>query len=98
MRMKRADWDAVLQTNLTSAYLCIEQVIPSMLKQRLGRIINISNVFGQMGQAGRANFSASEAGLFGLNMAIFRAIGASHIMNGAILPGVLVTAMAAVLS
>src|SRR3984957_18132213 len=50
MRMKRADWDAVLQTNLTSAYLCIQQVIGSMLKQRWGRIINITSVFGQMGQ------------------------------------------------
>src|SRR5207302_7241005 len=51
MRMKRADWDAVLQTNLTSAYLCIQNVIPSMLKQRWGRIVNITSVFGQMGQA-----------------------------------------------
>jgi NAD(P)-dependent dehydrogenase (short-subunit alcohol dehydrogenase family) len=56
MRMKRADWDAVLQTNLTSAYLCIQSVIPSMLKQRWGRIINITSVFGQMGQAGQANY------------------------------------------
>jgi 3-oxoacyl-[acyl-carrier protein] reductase len=55
MRMKRADWDAVLQTNLTSAYLCIQAVISSMLKQRWGRIINITSVFGQMGQAGQAN-------------------------------------------
>jgi 3-oxoacyl-[acyl-carrier protein] reductase len=52
MRMKRADWDSVLQTNLTSAYLCIQQVIGSMLKQRWGRIINITSIFGQMGQAG----------------------------------------------
>jgi len=53
MRMKRADWDAVLQTNLTSAYLCIQAVIPSMLKQRWGRIINITSVFGQMARPGR---------------------------------------------
>ena len=53
MRMKRTDWDAVLNTNLTSAYLCIQQVIGSMLKQRWGRIINITSVFGQMGQAGQ---------------------------------------------
>ncbi|MGA8284098.1 MAG: SDR family NAD(P)-dependent oxidoreductase, partial [Candidatus Sulfotelmatobacter sp.] len=66
MRMKRAHWDAVLQTNLTSAYLCIQQVASSMLKQRWGRIINITSVFGQMGQAGQANYSASKAGLIGL--------------------------------
>src|SRR5258708_5453929 len=54
MRMKRADWDAVLHTNLTSAYLCIQQVIGSMLKQRWGRIINVTSVFGQMGQAEEA--------------------------------------------
>ena len=54
MRMKRADWDAVLNTNLTSAYLCIQQVIGSMLKQRWGRIINVTSVFGQTGQAGQA--------------------------------------------
>jgi 3-oxoacyl-[acyl-carrier protein] reductase len=70
MRMKRADWDAVLQTNLTSAYLCIQQVSGSMLKQRWGRIINISSVFGQMGQAGQANYAASKAGLIGLTMAV----------------------------
>src|SRR5271163_309979 len=69
MRMKRADWDAVLQTNLTSAFLCIQQVSISMIKQRWGRIINIASVFGQMGQAGQANYSASKAGLIGLTMA-----------------------------
>src|SRR5438105_5005925 len=70
MRMKRTDWDAVLNTNLTSAYLCIQQVIGSMLKQRWGRIINVTSVFGQMGQAGQANYAASKAGLIGLTMAM----------------------------
>src|SRR5262249_40334059 len=63
MRMKRADWDSVINTNLTSAYLCTQQVIGSMLKQRWGRIINVTSIFGQMGQAGQANYAASKAGL-----------------------------------
>jgi 3-oxoacyl-[acyl-carrier protein] reductase len=98
MRMKRADWDAVLQTNLTSAYLCIQNVIPSMLKQRWGRIINISSVFGQMGQAGQANYAASKAGLIGLTMAIAREVGSRNITCNAIAPGFIETAMTALLS
>lgn len=98
MRMKRADWDAVLQTNLTSAYLCIQQVIPSMLKQRWGRIINIASVFGQMGQAGQANYAASKAGLIGLTMAIAREVGSRNITSNAIAPGFIETAMTAVLT
>jgi len=95
MRMKRADWDAVLQTNLTAAYLCIQQVIGSMLKQRWGRIINISSVFGQMGQAGQANYAASKAGLIGLTMAIAREVGSRNITCNAIAPGFIETAMTA---
>ena len=98
MRMKRADWDAVLQTNLTSAYLCIQNVIPSMLKQRWGRIVNITSVFGQMGQAGQANYAASKAGLIGLTMAIAREVGSRHITCNAVAPGFIETAMTAVLS
>ena len=98
MRMKRADWDAVLQTNLTSAYLCIQAIIPSMLKQRWGRIINITSVFGQMGQAGQANYSASKAGLIGLTMAIAREVGSRSITCNAVAPGFIETAMTAVLS
>ena len=98
MRMKRADWDAVLQTNLTSAYLCIQAVIPSMLKQRWGRIINITSVFGQMGQAGQANYAASKAGLIGLTMAIAREVGSRSITCNAVAPGFIETAMTAVLS
>jgi 3-oxoacyl-[acyl-carrier protein] reductase len=98
MRMKRADWDAVLQTNLTSAYLCIQAVISSMLKQRWGRIINITSIFGQMGQAGQANYSASKAGLIGLTMAIAREVGSRNITCNAIAPGFIETAMTAVLS
>ena len=97
MRMKRADWDAVLQTNLTSAYLLIQQAIPSMLKQRWGRIINITSVFGQMGQAGQANYAASKAGLIGLTMAIAREVGSRSITCNAVAPGFIETAMTAAL-
>src|ERR1700678_4287766 len=93
LRMKRADWDAVLQTNLTSAYLCIQQVTSSMLKQRWGRIINIASVFGQMGQAGQANYAASKAGLIGLTMAVARELGSRNITCNAVAPGFIETAM-----
>ena len=93
MRMKRADWDAVLNTNLTSAYLCTQQAISSMLKQRWGRIINITSVFGQTGQAGQANYAASKAGLIGLTMAIAREVGSRNITCNAVAPGFIETAM-----
>jgi 3-oxoacyl-[acyl-carrier protein] reductase len=98
MRMKRADWDAVLATNLTSAYLAIQQVIPSMLKQRWGRIVNISSVFGRTGQAGQANYAASKAGLLGLTMAIAREVASRRITCNAIAPGFIETNMTAGLS
>ncbi|MFZ0480154.1 MAG: 3-oxoacyl-[acyl-carrier-protein] reductase [Terriglobales bacterium] len=98
MRMKRADWDAVLNTNLTSAYLTIQHVIPSMLKQRWGRIVNITSVFGQMGQAGQANYAASKAGLIGLTMAIAREVASRNITSNAIAPGFIETSMTAGLS
>jgi 3-oxoacyl-[acyl-carrier protein] reductase len=93
MRMKRADWDSVLNTNLTSAYSCIQQVIGSMLKQRWGRIINITSIFGQMGQAGQANYASSKAGLIGLTMAIAREVGSRNITCNAVAPGFIETAM-----
>jgi len=98
MRMKRADWDAVLNTNLTSAYLCIQQVIGSMLKQRWGRIINITSVFGQIGQAGQANYAASKAGLIGLTMAMAREVASRNITCNAVAPGFIETSMTAALS
>ena len=98
MRMKRADWDAVLSTNLTSAYLCVQQVIGSMLKQPWGRIISIASIFGQMGQAGQANYAASKAGLMGLTMAIAREVASRNITSNAVAPGFIETNMTAVLS
>jgi len=95
MRMKRADWDTVLNTNLTSAHLCIQQVIGSMLKQRWGRIINITSIFGQTGQAGQANYAASKAGLIGLTMAVAREVASRSITCNAVAPGFIETAMTA---
>jgi 3-oxoacyl-[acyl-carrier protein] reductase len=97
MRMKRADWDSVINTNLTSAYLCIQQAIGSMLKQRWGRIINVTSIFGQMGQAGQANYAASKAGLIGLTMAMAREVGSRNITCNAVAPGFIETAMTSVL-
>jgi 3-oxoacyl-[acyl-carrier protein] reductase len=98
MRMKRADWDAVLETNLTGAYLTIQQVIGSMLKQRWGRIINMTSIFGQIGQFGQANYAASKAGLIGLTLAVAREVAARNITVNAVAPGYIETAMTAVLS
>jgi 3-oxoacyl-[acyl-carrier protein] reductase len=95
MRMKRADWDAVLNTNLTGAYLCIQQVIGSMLKQRWGRIINMTSIFGQIGQVGQANYAASKAGLIGLTMAMAREVASRNITVNAVAPGFIETAMTA---
>jgi len=93
MRMKRADWDAVLATNLTGAYLCVQQVVGSMLKQRWGRVINITSIVGQTGQAGQANYSASKAGLIGLTMALARELASRNITVNAVAPGLIRTAM-----
>jgi len=95
MRMKRADWDAVLNTNLTSAFLMTQAVIGSMLKQRWGRIINIGSVMGRMGQAGQANYSSAKAGLIGLTMAVAREVASRNITVNCIAPGWIETAMTA---
>ena len=95
MRMKRADWDAVLDTNLTSAYLLTQQVMSSMLKQRWGRIVNVTSIFGQTGQAGQANYAASKAGLIGLTMAVAREVASRNITCNAVAPGFIETAMTA---
>jgi len=93
MRMKRADWDAVIQTNLSGPFFCVQQAVPSMLKQRWGRIINISSIFGQMGQTGQANYAAAKAGLIGLTMAMAREVASRSITVNAVAPGWIETAM-----
>jgi 3-oxoacyl-[acyl-carrier protein] reductase len=93
MRMKRTDWDSVLQTNLGGAFFCTQAVISSMLKQRWGRIINVSSVFGQMGQVGQANYAASKAGLIGFTMAMAREVASRNITVNAVAPGYIETAM-----
>jgi 3-oxoacyl-[acyl-carrier protein] reductase len=98
LRMKRPDWDDVLNTNLTGAFLCIQQVISSMLRQRWGRIINITSVIGQAGQAGQANYAASKAGLIGLTMAVAREVASRSITVNAVAPGYIETAMTGVLA
>jgi 3-oxoacyl-[acyl-carrier protein] reductase len=98
MRMKRADWDAVVNTNLTAAFLLSQQVISPMLKQRWGRIINITSIFGQIGQTGQANYAASKAGLIGLTKALARELASRSITVNAVAPGYIETAMTEVLA
>ncbi len=98
LRMKREDWDRVLATNLTGAFLCIQQVLSSMLKQRWGRIINLASINGQIGQAGQANYASSKAGLIGLTMAVAREVGSRNITVNAVAPGYIETEMTAALS
>ena len=97
MRMKRADWDDVLATNLTAPFLLIQAAISSMLKQRWGRIVNITSIFGQIGQVGQANYSSSKAGLIGLTMSVAREVGSRNITVNAVSPGFIETAMTEVL-
>ena len=93
MRMKRADWDAVLETNLTGAHLCIQQVLPGMLRQRHGRIINVTSVVAQMGNPGQANYIAAKAGLIGLTKALAVEVATRNITVNAIAPGFIVSPM-----
>lgn len=93
LRMKRSDWDSVIQTNLSGPFLCTQAVIGSMLKQRWGRIINITSVFGQTGQAGQANYSAAKAGLIGFTMSMAREVASRSITVNAVAPGYIETAM-----
>ncbi len=98
MRMKRADWDLVIGINLTGVFLCTQAAVPTMLKQRWGRIVNISSINGQMGQAGQANYSASKAGVIGLTKATAREVAPRGITANAVAPGYIETPMTEVLS
>jgi 3-oxoacyl-[acyl-carrier protein] reductase len=98
MRMKRKDWDDVLTTNLTGAFLLSQAVMSSMVKNRWGRMINITSVVGQTGQAGQANYAASKAGLIGLTKSLARELAGRSITVNAVAPGYIETAMTAVLT
>jgi 3-oxoacyl-[acyl-carrier protein] reductase len=98
IRMKKDDWDAVIQTNLTGAHLCIQQVLSTMMKARAGRIINIASVVAQSGNAGQANYVAAKAGLIGLTKAIAIEIASRGITVNAVAPGFIATPMTDVLS
>jgi 3-oxoacyl-[acyl-carrier protein] reductase len=98
LRMKRKDWDDVLTTNLTGAFLMTQACMGSMLKTRWGRVINITSVVGETGQAGQANYAASKAGLIGLTKSLARELASRTITVNAVAPGYIETAMTAVLT
>ena len=93
LRMRLDDWEAVLRTNLTGAHLCIQQALGPMLKQRSGRIINLSSVVAETGNAGQANYVASKAGLIGLTRAMAVEVASRNITVNAVAPGFIVTPM-----
>src|SRR6202789_4540156 len=97
LRMKRKDWDDVLTTNLTGAFLMTQAVMSQMVKSRWGRIINITSIVGETGQAGQANYAASKAGLIGFTKALARELAARNITVNAVAPGYIATAMTGVL-
>jgi 3-oxoacyl-[acyl-carrier protein] reductase len=93
MRMKRDDWDAVVSTNLTAAFTCSQAVLRPMIRQRHGRIISISSVVGQMGNAGQVNYAASKAGLIGFTKALAREVASRQITVNVVAPGFIESAM-----
>ena len=93
LRMKREDWDQVIATNLTPAFVCSQAVLKPMLKQRSGRIISISSVVGQAGNAGQTNYAASKAGLIGFSKALARELASRNITVNVVAPGLIETDM-----
>lgn len=93
LRMKKDDWDTVIATNLTGAFLAIQQVLQGMMRERWGRIINISSVVGESGNPGQANYVASKAGLIGLTKSIAQEMGSRNITVNAVAPGYVETDM-----
>ncbi|MDQ2834240.1 MAG: 3-oxoacyl-[acyl-carrier-protein] reductase [Acidobacteriota bacterium] len=98
LRMKRKDWDEVLNTNLTGSFLMSQAVMSGMVKNRWGRIINITSVVGEVGQSGQANYAASKAGLIGVTKSMARELASRSITVNAVAPGYIETAMTAVLT
>jgi 3-oxoacyl-[acyl-carrier protein] reductase len=93
LRMKRQDWESVLQTNLTGAFLCSQEAVKIMLRQKYGRIINISSVVGQSGNPGQTSYAASKAGIVGFTKALALEVASRNITVNAVAPGFIETAM-----
>lgn len=98
LRMKLEDWEAVLRTNLTGAHLCAQQALAAMIRARYGRIINVTSVVAETGNAGQANYVAAKAGLIGLTRALAVEVASRNITVNAIAPGFIVSPMTAPLA